>query len=174
MHSISYSLVVIFSWSNNALDRKRRATPVLFSGVTDRRFGQLSRSATRLVSLQIRNSLWRSVRFGSSARRRASSLPRAVLRDASTILPGWPNHALHPQLPLALPIRFLVSVSYAFCAVHARFRGSGVSLVVRPLATGGIQCPRFCGRPLSCRGFSQMPAIRCPCLWVARWSLRRS
>ena len=29
--------------ANKALDRKRRATPVLFSGVTDRRIGQLSR-----------------------------------------------------------------------------------------------------------------------------------
>lgn len=41
--------------SNKALDRKRRATPVLFSGVTDRRFGQLSRSAKESAPIQKRH-----------------------------------------------------------------------------------------------------------------------
>ena len=48
-----------------------------------------------------------------------------------------PNKSLHPQLPLAFPIRCFWFHSYIFSAVHARSRGSGVSLV----AEANALCP---------------------------------
>ena len=64
------SRIVCSSWScaNKALDRMRRATPVLFSGVTDRRIGQLVRYAAAMGTIP---AGVRCVRCGVQSSRRA-------------------------------------------------------------------------------------------------------
>jgi hypothetical protein len=62
-----FEFEVAILMSNKALDRKRRATPVLFLGVTDRRFGQLSRSA-------LRDCFARIVGRGYAIRRQSSTV----------------------------------------------------------------------------------------------------